>query len=363
MAGGLKINDVFYSEGKLIELCNSMVSGDDTPEWEKNVFSFILDWFDEEDYLAQKTSGTTGESKEIRLLKSSMLESAKRTIEYFQLKENDTVLLCLPVEYIAGKMMIVRAMVGDLNLLIIEPKGLPQLPDRIISFAAMVPLQLQNLFQQNIFLELIDKLLVGGAAINSYIERESQNVSAEIYLSYGMSETCSHIALRRINGDSSEDTFKVLKGIEIETNEKGCLIVKAPSLDVKEIVTSDIVEIVSPGCFKFMGRANNIINSGGIKIVPEKLELEIKEFINGDYIISAVSDDLLGEKLVLVIEGQKEDIEVEDLLEKIKARIGSKYSPKDIVFLSEFPRNLNMKISRKSISRIIDKDKNLSENQ
>ncbi len=359
MIDGLKINDIYYPINKLLDLSRQMIVETDIPLWERKIYSFIIDWFEEEDFITQNTSGSTGDPKEIQLSKSSMIESAKRTIEYFQLKENDTALLCLPVEYIAGKMMIVRAMIGELNLLTIEPKGLPQIPDRIISFTAMVPLQLQNLIRQNVFIEMIEKLLIGGAAVNSFLEKEINKLSTKVFLSYGMSETCSHIALRRLNGNNPEDAFNVLKDIQIDTDNSGCLKIKAPLLAAEEITTTDIVEIVSPESFKFLGRANNIINSGGIKIVPEKLEEEIKEFIHGDYIISAINDDLLGEKIVLVIEGTKEDIDADDLIEKIKLKAGSKICPKEILFLPEFPRNIHMKISRKSISKIINKGKNL----
>jgi O-succinylbenzoic acid--CoA ligase len=358
MIEGLKINDIYYPVNKLLEFSRKKTGDADTSLWERKIFSFILDWFDEGDYIMQNTSGSTGEPKEILLSKSSMIVSAARTLEYFQLKENDTALLCLPVEYIAGKMMIVRAMVGELNLLTIEPKGLPHIPDRIISFTAMVPLQLQNLIRQNIFIEMIDKLLIGGAAVNSYLEKEINKLSTKVYLSYGMSETCSHIALRRLNGNNPEDSFHVLKDVEINTDNSGCLKIKAPLLAAEEIFTTDIVEILSPDCFKFLGRANNIINSGGIKVLPEKLESEIKEFIHGDYVISSVYNDLLGEKIVLVIEGVKEDIDIDDLIAKIKHKAGSKICPKEVLFIPEFPRNINMKISRKSISKIINKDKN-----
>lgn len=358
MIEGLKINDIYYPVNKLLDLSHQKNVDTEISLWERKIFKFIIDWFDDSDFIMQNTSGSTGEPKEILLSKSSMIESAKNTIEYFQLNENDTALLCLPVEYIAGKMMIVRAMTGELNLLTIEPKGLPHIPDRIISFTAMVPLQLQNLIKQNVFIEMIDKILIGGAAVNSFLEKEINKLTTKVYLSYGMSETCSHIALRRLNGNNPENSFHVLKDIEIETDNSGCLKIKAPLLAAEEIITTDIVEILSPDCFKFLGRANNIINSGGIKIVPEKLEDDIKEFIHGDYIISAIHDDLLGEKIVLVIEGMKEDIDVDDLKEKIKLKLGGKISPKEILFLPEFPRNIHMKISRKSISKIINKDRN-----
>ncbi len=359
MIEGLKINDLYYPVNKLLELSHQMIVDANSSLWERKIYSFIIDWFDDRDFILQSSSGSTGNPKEIRLSKSSMMESAKITIEYFHLNENDTALLCLPVEYIAGKMMIVRAMIGELNLLTVEPKGLPHIPDRIISFTAMVPLQLQNLIRQNVFIEIIDKILIGGAAVNSFLEKEISKLSTKVYLSYGMSETCSHIALRRLNGNERETAFHVLKDVEIDTDNSGCLKIKAPLLSAEEIITTDIVEILSPESFKFLGRANNIINSGGIKIVPEKLEYEIKEFIHGDFIISSIYNELLGEKIVLVIEGMKEDIDDDDLIEKIKLKIGSKIYPKEILFLPEFPRNIHMKISRKSISKFINKDKNL----
>ena len=283
------------------------------------------------------------------LKKSAMIASAKRTIQFFGLKENDSAWLCLPITYIAGKMMVVRAIIGKLNLIITEPEGTPQIPDQEIEFTAMVPMQVQKLLDAGADFSSIIKLIIGGAATNSTLLDKIQNLSTEIYATYGMTETCSHIALQRLNGKHPDQHFKILPNISIHRNNENCLVIDAPDLLEEPIETTDVVELISESEFKILGRADNIINSGGIKIPPEELENRIEQIIHRECIIIPEQDTLLGQKLVLVIEGKYNDKLAAVLLEKLKFGIGRHKSPKKIRFIQVFPRTSSMKIDRKKV--------------
>jgi o-succinylbenzoate---CoA ligase len=324
-----------------------------TPEWKSRIYNFIIDWFNNDDFILQKTSGSTGIPKEMPLKKSAMISSAKTTINYFNLQPGDTAWLCLPVEYIAGKMMIVRSIVGKLNLLITEPVGLPIIPAEKVNFASMVPMQVKRLIDENADFNKIDKLIIGGASIDYSLHNSLQTIPVEVYATYGMTETCSHIALQRINGNNPEEHFKVLEGITVGLNNSNCLMINAPSLSPNPIETTDLAEIISPTEFKWLGRADNVINSGGIKISPEELEAIITPLIGTECIISSKKDHLLGSRIVLVIEENPSDRNTESMLEEISSITGKHKAPKEVLFIDKFPLNESMKIDRKAIEQLI----------
>lgn len=319
------------------------------PKWEQSIYKFILNWFDQSNSILQQTSGSTGNPKEIKLNKSAMIASATNTVNFFQLQKNDTAWLCLPINYIAGKMMVVRAIVGELNLLISNPKGSPELPKNRIDFTAMVPLQIQKLIQNETNLSNIKTIIIGGAAVDFKLQKTIQNIPSVIYATYGMTETSSHIALQKLNGKHAEKYFKVLARIKISTNTETCLIIDAPLLNPNPIQTNDIVEIVSPSEFKWLGRADNVINSGGLKISPEELENQISSIINRECLIVPEKDELLGEKIVLVLEGSANKPLAEKILIKIKSMVDKHRVPKAVYYLEHFPRNESMKIDRKKV--------------
>jgi o-succinylbenzoate---CoA ligase len=343
----ITINNKTFSLIQLLDVAQIKFNDPSVPEWEQKVYHFLLNWFDETDFIIQKTSGSTGVPKEIKLKKSAMKASAIKTLYFFHLKEIDVTWLCLPVDYIAGKMMVVRAVVGGLNLLITDPKGTPGIPQQPIDFTAMVPLQVKNLIEEKANFIKIKKLIIGGAEIDYSLNKTLKNIETEVFATYGMTETCSHIALQRINGKSPDLVFHVLNGISIATNDEGCLTIFYPELSEKPIQTTDLVEIVSPTEFKWLGRADNVINSGGIKISPEEIEAVIQPLIHSECIISQKVDQMFGSRVVLVIEGKPSDSEW--LLQKITGITGKHKTPKEVVFMKEFPRNSSMKIDRKQI--------------
>jgi O-succinylbenzoic acid--CoA ligase len=339
----IQINSQIFSTVKIMQ----MHKNENLQDWEKGIYEFILNWFDDSVFILQKTSGSTGEPKEIKLKKSAMIKSAQNTINFFDLQPGNTAWLCLPIDYIAGKMMVVRALVGKLNLLISEPAGTPKIPKQSIDFTAMVPLQLKKLFDAKTEFSQIKKLIVGGAEVDYQLQRALQKIPTKVFSTYGMTETCSHIALQRINGINPEKTFHLLPDITISRNEEGCLRIYAPHLAASHIQTTDLVEIVNENEFIWLGRADNVINTGGIKISPEQLEKEISQLIGAECLIIPQKDEFFGEKLVLVLEHSTE--KAADLINRLRENLDSYHCPKAVRFTERFPRNESMKIDRRSI--------------
>ncbi|MCF8357541.1 MAG: AMP-binding protein [Prolixibacteraceae bacterium] len=317
--------------------------------WEKSMYEFILNWFDQNNFIRQNTSGSTGTPKEIKLKKNAMKTSAQKTLQFLGLHENNTAWLCLPINYIAGKMMVVRAIVGNLNLIVSEPTGTPNIPSRKIDFAAMVPLQVQNLIEKKSDFSSLRKIIIGGAAVDYQLQQQIKHVPSEVFATYGMTETCSHIALQRMNGPAPDSAFITLPGISVETDENNCLRINAPDLLEKPVITNDCAEIISESEFKWKGRTDNIINSGGIKIHPEEVENKISDLIHRPFVIVPVPDQRLGQKAILIIEGSKKEINPEQLFNFLQKRMEKYQCPKEIRFLNKFPRNASMKIDRKRI--------------
>jgi len=319
--------------------------------WELNFYRLILDFLSEQEFILQQTSGSTGSPKTILLSKQAMLKSAENTIDFFNLGENQAAVLCLPIKYIAGKMMIVRAFLAEMNLILIEPASLPDFSNSgKIDFCAMVPMQAAKLLEQNKWPD-IKTLILGGAETNPGLTEKLQSVETAIFETYGMAETCSHVALKQLNGKFPQTVFTALPGINIATDEKECLVIDASFLP-KKICTSDRVEMVAPNQFKWLGRIDNIINSGGIKIQPEILEKEIGGILQKPCVILGKPDELLGQKVVLIVETSVPD-DPKHILAKLALFIDKKMLPKTIRFLNEFPRNKSFKIDRNLLKEMI----------
>lgn len=336
------LNNISYSKEELICFSERMILSSNV--WEVELYSFILQWFDENDYVVGYTSGTTGVPKRMLLLKERMKISAARTIEYLDIYKNSTALLCLSVSYIAGKMMVVRALEFGLNLICIEPsmESLLQL-DKQIDFAALVPYQLSELIDKNhVVLDNIKTLIIGGAEVSKQLIDKLQNVSTVCYATYGMTETLSHIALKRLNGSNPDKYYYVLKGIEIGQDERSCLQVRAYDREI--LTTNDIVKICSSNTFEWLGRYDNIINSGGIKFVPEQIEEKIRHLIGMRFIISSKSDLKLGRRMVLIIEGEEFDTSV--LFNELNSVLSKYEIPKEISFVEKFNETSSGKIIR-----------------
>lgn len=348
---GFTINHHFFTTPEIVEFCRDEISRNKSPEWELDIYRFILDFLSDTEFILQQTSGSTGSPKTIQLSKQALLKSAENTIEFFNLRKNQTAVLCLPVKYIAGKMMIVRAFLAEMNLILIEPAGKPDFSNLgKIDFCAMVPMQAANLLEQNKWPD-IKTLILGGAETNPELTEKLQAVETTVFETYGMAETCSHVALKQINGIFPQSVFTALPGISLSTDEKDCLVIDASFLPEK-IFTSDRVEMVESNQFKWLGRIDNLINSGGIKIQPEILEKEIGGILQKPCVILGTPDELLGQKVVLIIETAVTDVP-NQILAKLAPFIDKKMLPKTIRFLNEFPRNKSFKIDRKLLKEMI----------
>lgn len=325
-------------------------------EFEKKVFFFLEEWLSDSETVKVQTSGSTGTPKIFEIEKNKMLNSAKMTCDFLRLNENYTALICLPVEYISGKMMVVRAFERKLNLIIAEPslKPLENL-DIKIDFCAMTPLQVENSLDK---LHLIKNLIIGGAAVSESLKvkiaqtLQHSNTSTQIYETYGMSETLSHIALKEIY-PNSDDYFTVFENVSISLDKRGCLKIYAPNLNNEILHTNDLVEIFSQNQFKYLGRIDNVINSGGAKIFPEELEALVKKEIPNEVVFLGLKDESLGQKLIAVIEGIESE-SVNQRLSAINYQLKF-YKPKQIIFVDKIPRTPNGKVNRIELRQMIER--------
>lgn len=329
-----KLNGFHLDREDLCRVAYSFIK--EGEDFEKPVGDFLLDWFDAKPYIEMHTSGSTGIPKTITVSKQAMVESALATGDFFELNPRNKALQCLPVKYVAGKMMLVRAMILGLDLDYVAPSSHPLHHNEVdYDFVAMVPLQAQNSIAE---LKKVKKLIVGGASVNKNLEKQLLKLSTEVYETYGMTETITHIAARKLG----EKAFTVLPNVTVSYDDRNCLVIHAPRISEEVITTNDIVELLNENQFVFIGRIDNVINSGGIKLIPEQIEEKLASKITQRFFIASKPDNELGEKVVLVIEGEKHEFDT-TLYEEL-----DKYEkPKEIIFISKFKETPNGKIIRK----------------
>jgi o-succinylbenzoate---CoA ligase len=319
---------------------------------------FIELWNSGQQVFTLQTSGSTGKPKQIQVSRQSMIRSAELTAEALDLKKDDAALLCMPVEFVAGKMMLVRTLVLDLKLFAVKPSSNPlsQVDDSIqIDFAAMTPMQImESLKDKDSYKKLlkIKTLIIGGAPVSMQLEQDLQNLPGEVFETYGMTETLTHIALRKINGKNKSDLFTAFPGIRVRTNERGCLVIHAPHLDQPEVVTNDLVDLVDDHSFRWLGRADNVINSGGIKLFPEQVEKKLENIINQRFIITGLPDERLGEKVVLAIEGST-PMGFKTTTRLINEKLGHYERPREMFILHSFPETVSGKIIRSEVQKLL----------
>lgn len=342
---GLRVNGIFYTVAAMQQ--NIFPDGE---VWEKELSDFLQEWFNEHDFVSGHTSGSTGKPKEIRLSKTDMLASARLTNDFFNLNRESKLLLCLSPNYIAGKMMIVRALLAGASLIAQRPDNHPfrQL-QTTIDLAAVVPMQLEEtLKSETASLSLIKNLLIGGAPVSPSLEEKLQRLETICLATYGMTETVSHIALKELNGAGEKDVYFALGQVHFETDNRNCLIIQAPHLQQQQFITNDIVHLTDSRHFEWKGRYDNVINSGGVKISPEILEQQLSAFIPGRFFITSQPDERLSEKIILVIEGEPYSIKRLEILKGKMLQALSRFEiPKDIRFVKKFGQTYSGKIIRK----------------
>lgn len=344
-----RLNKRHYTNSELKQVAYSFIK--EGEPYEQQIGSFLMDWLKPTSYIEVHTSGSTGTPKKMKLKKEHMINSALASSRFFDLPTGTTALLCLPAEYIAGKMMLVRAMVLGWDLDTVPPSSNP-LDNlfKVYDFSAMTPFQLDNSIAR---LHLVKKLIIGGGAVSPRLRKMLKDIDSVLYETYGMTETCSHIAAKKLNPKKkrkAERPFRLMPNVSIAQDERGCLIIKAPNILDEDIVTNDVVEIVTYKKFLWKGRYDNVINSGGIKLFPEQIEQKLNAVLDRRFFVTSMPDESLGEKLILFVEDDFSEDTIEELQEEINnIKSLTKYEkPKKIYLIEKFEETPNGKIHREN---------------
>ena len=336
----LTINGVKLHGNAIADFCR-----ESTREDLQQLGLFVKEWLSNNDFIELKTSGSTGDPKIMLVEKNQMLASAALTAGYFEFQKGQHALLCLPVQYIAGKMMVVRSMLSGLNLICLPPSGNPlsALPaGAVIDFAPLLPMQLEAATST----ENIKTILLGGAPAAPQLEKRIQSCPSKIFHGYGMTETLSHVALRRVNGPLHSDVYEALQGIEFEKDERGCLVIHVPFLRTS-VITNDVVELLSTTTFTWKGRIDFVVNSGGIKLFPEEIERKIATQISYPFFIAGIPDERFGEQLCLFIEsGDLDEKQINFLKTTLQCHLDKYEMPRHIFTTEKFIKTNSGKINR-----------------
>ena len=318
-----------------------------------SVEEFIAEWHSDSAYVRVQTSGSTGAPKPMLVEKRRMQNSARITCDFLGLKAGDTALLCMSLDYIAGKMMVVRSLERRLRLLAVEPSGHPlmALADRI-DFAAMVPLQVWNTLQvpeERARLEAIKHLIIGGGAIDEAMADELRAFPNAVWSTYGMTETLSHIALRRLNGPEASEWYTPFPSVSVSLTDEDCLVIDAPEVCAQQLVTNDIAELSADGRFRILGRKDNVICSGGIKIQAEEVERQLQPHLHEPFLISKRRDAKFGEIVVLLTEGSVD--EARQICERILTQY---HRPRAYVHIDHIPLTETGKPARRVAQQLAE---------
>lgn len=350
-----------------IDSYENLPNSDDA--YEQQALEFCKKWLSGAGTFLLHTSGSTGTPKPIELTRAQMIASAELTGKTFGLAKGDTALVCVNIEYIAGVMMLVRGMTLGLKLVIVPPvsnpfEKYPTLAKYDFDFVALVPLQIQHIIEnEGIGFQKINQMkaiIVGGAAVNASLQLLIQQLSVPVFSTYGMTETVSHIAIKRLNKESRSDEFEILDGVEIKLDERSCLAIKAPASNHEWIFTNDVVELIGDKKFKILGRYDNIINSGGVKIQLEEVEkivlelckVHFMELTNKRFFAWGIPDDKLGQKLVLIWETNEiSAIYQKSILAKCAEKLPKFKIPKAIFLVHTFIETPSGKIDKRAIAQ------------
>lgn len=328
----------------------------------KKAYEFIQLWKSGAEKLILHTSGSTGTPKPIELYRSQMLASARMTGSALNIGEGTRALVCLNIDFIAGTMMLVRGLELGWDLTIVKPSSNPLMdvpPQTKFDFTALAPMQIVNCLRDPdtaYNATRFGKILLGGAPVSTALQNEIYLQKLEVYQSYGMTETVSHVAIRQLSPILEED-YTILGKTVLGTDERGCLNVTGPVTNYEKIQTNDIIEMTSPVTFKWIGRADNVINSGGVKIVLDKID----DILSGIFFDMNVlnlffswydTDELLGQKLVLFVEGSEDSTLVDRIRKEIRTRVKAYETPKHVYFVQKFEKTATDKIDKKRTADI-----------
>ncbi len=370
MNASLTIGAHTYTRDDLLDLPADMPTSGLTSN-ELSALAFCRDWLTGVDSFVIRTSGSTGEPKPIALRREQMLASAQATGRALGLRAGMTALVCLPVRYIAGQMMLVRGLVVGLPMTVVEPASDPfgsLATDTQFDFTALVPLQLQTLLDgpraYRERLNAMHAILVGGAPVSAALEARIATLASPVYHTYGMTETATHIALRRLTGPTASTDFHPLPGVEIDIDARGCLRIKAPMTLDQWLQTNDVVQLTAPQSpapspqsptFRWLGRWDNVINTGGITVQVEKVEAAVGQvwralgLAERRYFVAGLRDDRLGEVVTLVVEGEPLDADLQTTLRTaLAANLDLYEAPRRVIYIPTFATTDTGKIDRRS---------------
>jgi O-succinylbenzoic acid--CoA ligase len=345
--------EIYFNNRKIeLEKLDLFTPSDD---YESTSIAFLKDWLNHKEIFYLQTSGSTSTPKVIEISRKQMEASAKATIKALHLQSGDRALICINTNMIGGKMMLVRSLIRNLNAYILPPVSDPfiSIPKEFeFDFTAIVPLQLETILNNPESTARLNKLkavIVGGAAVSESLKSRLQKLRVPIYSTYGMTETVSHIALKLLNGPEQSDYFKVFDGIETRIDSRGCLEIKGEVTNNQWITTNDLVQFHSEGVFTWLGRIDNIINSGGIKLQIESIEDKInailkKKNYKGNFFLSKIADEKLGEALAFYYEGFESS--KPEILQLLKKELPKYEVPRYFIFCKNFKYTASGKIDK-----------------
>ena len=348
--------------GKAFDLVHGNLT--DLTTAQQNIVIFCRNWLTNAAGFEVKTSGSTGIPKTIFITRQQALASVALTQCALGLQQGWQSLVCLDTDTIAGKMMLIRSLEIGMYIHIVKPSNNPFKDlnkSTPIDFLALVPLQLSQILQDGNLHELnkTKVILVGGAPIGASLEKEIQSITASVYSSYGMTETVSHIALRLLNTANKQTNYQKFPAIEIEKDTRNCLCIKGIVTNNQWIKTNDVVELLADGYFKILGRIDNVINSGGVKIQLEEIEKIIaaafteKSIVNR-FFLAALPHPTLASQLILVIEGMEwNTTDQTEILRYLHAQCPKYKAPKYIFFVPQFIETKSQKIDKLATKELI----------
>ncbi len=328
----------------------------------KELETFLSEWHSSDSCLTVHTSGSTGDPKPLRVEKRRMEASARMTCRFLGLSSRDTALLCMPLRYIAGKMVVVRSLVAGMQIINVKPSSRPLASlDKVPSFAAMVPLQVACSVENVGDLEKlrsIRNLIIGGGAVDERLARVLRGFPNAVWSTYGMTETLSHIAMRRISGKEADEYYSPLPGIRVWLNAALCLCIEAPQLFDGVLETHDVAEFAPDGQrFRILGRIDNVIDSGGIKIQAEEVERMARPLLPLPFAVTSRPDSKLGEAVVMVVEaepGEETDSLLASLKKKLEAILPQYWRPRSYIAVPSIPMAGNGKIARAELKKLVN---------
>jgi O-succinylbenzoic acid--CoA ligase len=363
---GLTLSGKYFSSEWILKHFDDLEPSAFTKQ-ELRSLTFCGQWLSGGTEFAIKTSGSTGTPKPISIHRSRIEKSVRMTADALKLKAGDHAFVCLSTEYIGGLMMLARGLVLNLKLHVVEPQRDPFQSIALnataqFDFFSFVPLQLQTLFSANLdYIPLVNKaraILVGGAPISHPLITQTHKISAPVYHTFGMTETVSHIALRRLNGPAASEAFTALNGVHLGQDQRGCLTIKSDVAARDEITTNDLVELKSEREFIWLGRNDNVINTGGVKVQAEVVERGISKALQAlfglthpyeNFFVGPIPDAIYGERIAAIFERVHLSAGEQTRLKAALSKTVQKHEvPRQILSVPNFERARNGKINRKA---------------